>query len=258
MRCLRSLFVMSVALCSATTSIGADPVSAVDKKASNEMAPATKGPGDPATRVADTLEQRVAACSMCHGKQGEGLRRNEYFPRLAGKPAVYLYNQLLNYRDRRRTFPIMGYMVGFLSDAYLYEIAEYFSNLRPAFPPPSVRAKPEVLARGQRLVIDGDPARKLPACAACHGTLLTGLEPAIPSLVGLYSDYIAAQMGAWKNDKRHGMAPDCMHDVATLLTPDDIAAISAWLVSQPAPADARPAPAGSLTLPLECGGLVKK
>jgi cytochrome c553 len=205
----------------------------------------------------DTIEQRMAACTICHGKQGEGLRKNEYYPRLAGKPAGYLYNQLINYRDRRREFPIMNYLVAYLSDAYLLEIAEYFSKLSPAYPGPSTRASPAVLAHGKKLAEEGDEGRTLPACSACHGKTLTGMEPAIPGLVGLFSDYIAAQMGAWKNGTRHSIESDCMRDVAKLLTPADITAVSAWLASQPV-LDPKPLPAGSLKLPMDCGGLVKK
>jgi cytochrome c553 len=54
------------------------------------------------------------------------------------------------------------------------------------------------------------------------------------------------------------MAPDCMHEIAQLLTPADIAAVTAWLVAQPVPADPRPAPAGSVKPPLECGGITRK
>ena len=90
----------------------------------------------PAARAAipDTLEQRIAACATCHGRNGEGLRTNEYHPRIAGKPAGYLYNQLLNFRDRRRQAPVMNHMVASLSDAYLREIAEYYAKLTPTHP----------------------------------------------------------------------------------------------------------------------------
>lgn len=208
--------------------------------------------------VPNTLEQRLLACAACHGEQGEGLSKNEYYPRLAGKPTGYLYNQLINFRDKRRESAIMNYMVAYLSDNYLLEIADHYAKLQPAYPAPSTRASPGDLARGAQLVRQGDPARKLPACAACHGEALTGLEPAIPGLLGLYPPYITAQMGAWKDNKRHAMKPDCMRDVAKLLSAEDIGAITAWLVAQPVPADARPAPAASLKLPLECGGLSKK
>ena len=53
--------------------------------------------------VPDTIAQRVTACAICHGKQGEGIRKNEYYPRLAGKPTEYLYNQLIGFREKRRS-----------------------------------------------------------------------------------------------------------------------------------------------------------
>ncbi len=149
----------------------------------------------------------------------------------------------------------MNYMVAYLSDVYLLEIADHYSKLGTPYPAPQMRGTPETQALGGKLVKEGDPARKIPACASCHGETLTGVEPSIPGLVGLYGDYIAAQMGAWKTNRRHAMEPDCMHQVAQLLTPTDINAVAAWLVAQPVPANPRPAPAGSVKPPLECGGI---
>jgi cytochrome c553 len=209
-------------------------------------------PPKPAT-VANTLEQRLLACAICHGKQGEGVRKNEYYPRLAGKPSEYLYNQLLGFREKRRASPVMTYMVGGLSDSYLGEIADYYSALRPPFPPPLQRAEPAKLARGETLALKGDPALEIPACTACHGTKLSGMLPGIPGLVGLYPDYIAAQMGTWKSGVRNAAAPDCMARIASRLSGDDIAAVSLWLASQPASPETPPAPARSLKLPMNCG-----
>ena len=208
-----------------------------------------------ASKVPDTLEQRLLACAICHGKQGEGIQKNEYYPRLAGKPAGYLYNQLVNFRDRRRDVPIMTYMVAYLSDPYLREMAEYYANLHPPYPAPAGGASQALLARGEALATNGDPSRSIPACSACHGKALTGMEPAIPGLVGLHRDYVAAQMGSWKVGRRKGAAPDCMAEVASRLTPEDIAAVNAWLGAQRVAPDVRPAPAGSLKPPLECGGV---
>jgi cytochrome c553 len=208
-----------------------------------------------APKVPDTLEQRLLACAICHGKQGEGIQKNEYYPRLAGKPAGYLYNQLVNFRERRRDVPIMTYMVAYLSDPYLREMAEYYANLHPPYPAPAAGASQALLARGEALATNGDPSRGIPACSACHGKALTGMEPAIPGLVGLHRDYVAGQMGSWKVGRRKGAAPDCMAEIASRLTPDDIAAVNAWLGAQRVAPDARPAPAGSLKPPLECGGV---
>src|SRR5262245_24673160 len=146
-------------------------------------------------KVPNTIEQRMQACAICPGKQGEGLQKNEYYPRLAGKPAVYLYNQLLNFRERRRDVPIMTYMVAYLSEPYLREIAEYYANLHPPFPAPATGASKAVLDRGEKLVTAGDPAREIPACAACHGRALTGLRPAIPAFLGANPYSLAPQTG---------------------------------------------------------------
>ena len=208
-----------------------------------------------AAPIPDTLEQRIVACAACHGKKGEGLRANEYYPRIAGKPAGYLYNQLVSFRDRRRHSPVMNHMVAYLSDDYLREIAQYYAGLPASFPPAVAAPPGPVVARGESLMTRGDPSRKIPACIECHGKSLTGLEPAIPALIGLDSQYIAAQLGAWRNKTRRAKAPDCMADIASLLGPGDISAVAAWLAVQaPTPQSAAPLPAGSLKLPMECGG----
>ena len=71
------------------------------------------------------MAARVLACASCHGAQGEGTN-DVYFPRLAGKPAGYLYNQLVAFRDGRRRYPPMNYLLEFLPDAYLKKMAELF------------------------------------------------------------------------------------------------------------------------------------
>ena len=86
-----------------------------------------------AERAPDTMEARVLACASCHGAEGEGTS-NVYFPRLAGKPAGYLYNQLVAFRDGRRKYPPMNYLLAYLPDAYLKQIAEHFASQRPPFP----------------------------------------------------------------------------------------------------------------------------
>ncbi|MBU6486480.1 MAG: cytochrome c4 [Burkholderiales bacterium] len=204
-------------------------------------------------KAPDTMEARVQGCTACHGAHGQGTD-NDYFPRLAGKPADYLYNQLENFRAGRRKYPPMNYLVTYLSDDYLHQIATYFSQQRPPYPTP---AKPtvsnDVLARGKQIVLNGDTAKNIPACAACHGKGLTGMEPAIPGLVGLHSDYISAQLGAWRSGTRHAIAPDCMHEIASRLTDADVTAVAAWLSTQPAPSNPVPAPARSMKTPLACG-----
>jgi cytochrome c553 len=90
-----------------------------------------------------------------------------------------------------------------------------------------------------------------PAC--CHDPSFTGMEPAIPGLVGLNARYISAQLGAWRYGTRTAAAPDCMQIVAGLLTEADVTAAAAYLSSLPIPADSAPAPHGTLPMRLACG-----
>jgi len=210
--------------------------------------------------VPSSLAQRVAACTSCHGSAstppaavGSGGER-QYFPRIAGKPAGYLYNQLTNFRDGRRQYPLMTWMVQHLSDDYLHEIADYFSTQHLPAPVLDRASLPAAeLERGRQLVTRGDTALKVPACVACHGERLTGALPAIPGLAGLPRDYINAQFGAWRNGSRHALAPDCMGAIASRLSLADVSAVSAWLASEPLPADPSPVQKIARPLPLACG-----
>ncbi len=205
--------------------------------------------------VADTIAQRALACAACHGKEGRTTGEG-YFPRIAGKPAGYLYNQLVNFRDGHRQYPMMTYMVDQMSDAYLKELAAYFAAQDLPYPPPQpVSAERSQLERGRQLALHGDAGRDLPACIACHGERLTGVAPAIPGLLGLPRDYLNAQFGAWRNGTRRTPAPDCMTTLAERLSPADISAVSAWLASQPVPANSKPVAALPAALPLPCGSV---
>jgi cytochrome c553 len=207
----------------------------------------------PAFKQLDSMEARVQGCVTCHGRNGQGAG-NGAFPRIAGKPAGYLYNQLVAFRDGSRRYAPMNYLVAYLPDAYLREIAEHFAAERPPFPAreqPNV--DPAMLARGQAIATVGDKQRGIPACIACHGAGLTGMQPGIPGLVGLRPTYIAGQLTRWRVGERHAAEPDCMKRVASRLADTDVAAVAAWLGRQDPPKDASPEPANLNRMPLACG-----
>ena len=206
--------------------------------------------------IPDTLQQRIAACTACHGVHGEGLPGSDFFPRLAGKPASYLALQLQNFQRGLRKYAPMEYTVRQLSPAYMREIAEYFAAQQvPYEQANSPDLAPSVLQRGEQLVTLGDPSSKVPPCQACHGKALTGTEPAVPGLVGLPYDYISSQLGSWRTGTRASATPDCMAEIANRLAPADITAVAAWLSHHAVPSDTHAQPAGSITPPLRCGVL---
>jgi cytochrome c553 len=207
--------------------------------------------------VPDTMAQRMQACTPCHGKEGRSSPVG-YLPRIAGKPAGYLTNQLMNFRDGRRYNAAMTHLVEYLSDDYLREIGEHFSALDLPYPTPALPSEREsVLRRGETLATRGDPARRVPACTQCHGYELTGALPAIPGLLGLPADYVIGQLGAWKSGNRRTAQPDCMEAIARQLPAEDVRAVAVWLSSRAVPPGARPAPHPDLPLPIECGSGVR-
>lgn len=220
------------------------------------LAPLAQAQTPPAAQpVPDTLAQRAVACTVCHGKEGRAAA-DGYYPRLAGKPAGYLYNQLLNFRDGRRDYGLMNELIAPLSDDYLKALAGHFAALDLPYPPPQPATLPAPeLAKAEQLIRRGDAARRLPACTACHGERLTGAQPGVPGLLGLSRDYLNGQLGAWRSGLRRAHAPDCMADIAKTLQPSELNAITQYLASRPLPADPHPIAALPAPAPVRCGGV---
>lgn len=205
--------------------------------------------------VSDTLEERVRTCTVCHGSATQ-VSTDGFSPRIAGKPAGYLFNQLVSFRDGRRTYAPMVYLVQYMTDDYLRDIAAYFAQLDLPYPPPETAPlTAEAANRARQIIEHGDAPHGVPACIECHGAKLTGFEPAIPALLGLPRHYMNAQFGAWRAGKLRSVAPDCMAEVARRLAPEDVPALTAWLASQPVPPGMKPEPARPRELPLQCGSV---
>nr|WP_297353036.1 cytochrome c4 [uncultured Caldimonas sp.] len=199
------------------------------------------------------MAQRMQACVVCHGKEGRATNAG-YFPRIAGKPEGYLFNQLQNFKVGRRRNEAMNHLVQHMSDDYLRAIAKYFSELDLPYPPSKPHGlSPEQVEVARNLVFKGDAQRNLPACVSCHGDQMAGMLPAMPGLLTLPADYLISQLGAWRTGQRRAHAPDCMGEVANRLMPEEIAAVSRWLSAQTLPTGTKPAAAPMAALPLKCG-----
>lgn len=209
--------------------------------------------GQISSRVPDTLEQRVKPCTICHGDEDRA-GRDAYYPRIAGKPAGYLFNQLRNFRDGQRYYQAMAILLENLSDEYLLEIAQYFSSLKYPYPEPAANTLlPAEIESVETLIHSGAPERDIPACSACHGKALTGTKPFIPSLLGLPQAYIAAQFGGWRNGGvMRGQTPDCMSEIARKLSQEEVNALAMWLPAQPVTSESVEAEALSPELVQRC------
>ncbi len=76
-----------------------------------------------------TFDDKVQACSACHGEKGAQPIAPEY-PILAGQHADYLAHAIREYRDGRRQNPIMGSQPAALglTEADIVGLAKYFSS----------------------------------------------------------------------------------------------------------------------------------
>ncbi|PSJ17636.1 c-type cytochrome [Nitrosomonas supralitoralis] len=191
--------------------------------------------------VPDTMAERVRACTICHSAENKATR-DAYYPRIAGKPQGYLFSQLRNFRDGRRYYQPMMILLENMSDEYLLEIARYFSELRLPYPPPErIHMQPDEIRLAERLIYSGNPEQDIPACSACHGDNLMGIEPAIPGLLGLSRAYISAQLSGWRTGSIiRSQTSDCMSEIAKQLTDDEANAVAKWLANQPVAGESRP------------------
>ncbi len=199
----------------------------------------------------------MKACIACHDAQGK-VTNDGYYPRIAGKPEGYLYNQLLNFQHGRRNYPAMNYMVRHLPDAYLKDIARYFSEQHPPYAPPQkLSLSAQQIERAKILVTIGDKSKNVPACIACHGNGLMGVAPFVPGLIGLPSAYLYAQLSNWKEGRRRAAKPDCMAGIVAKLSNEDMVIVTNWLVAQPVPSNAQAERAFSEKTSLTCGSIAK-
>jgi cytochrome c553 len=128
-------------------------------------------------------------CVRCHGEKGEG---RDGIPRLDIQSPAYLADALRAFRDGDRGSGVMQIAAQGLDDAVIDRLARAFAGgARPAAPGPSPAPPP--------LVTLGDPARKIPPCAACHGRALPA-RPEFPVLSGQDAGYLARQLHLFAED----------------------------------------------------------
>ena len=147
---------------------------------------------------AEEIEQGKAvaasSCAGCHGL--EGISADENLPHLAGQRTVYLYRDLLAYKQGTRTDDSMRHAVEFLSDEALLRVAAYYADLvLPSSGPAAASdtSEKDPLQAGKVATA---------GCAGCHGAAGNSSVPGMPNLTAQHPDYFAAAMGAYQTGAR--------------------------------------------------------
>ena len=174
----------------------------------------------PATAQDAEAGARKAAevCAVCHGPGGNS--SVPLYPHLAGQTARYIYLQLKDFNEGRRTDSLMTPIAKTLTRDDMFNVAAYFSaqELRPT----DFKADPERVAKGSTKAAET-------LCTMCHGTGFRG-QNEIPRVAGQQHDYTVKQLKDFKEKKRTNDAGN-MASVSKTLSDEDIENLAQYLAT---------------------------
>ncbi len=167
-------------------------------------------------------EASFAACAACHGADGNS--GTPAYPKLAQQHPQYLVKQLQEFKSGKRDNAIMkGFSAG-LSEADMKNIAYWLAS-KPA--KPGFAKEKNLVTLGEKIYRGGVADRQIAACAGCHSPNGAGVPAQFPRLSGQQSEYVAAQLIAFRDGVRKNNA--MMTDVAAKLNDREIKALADYV-----------------------------
>ena len=162
--------------------------------------------------------KKAEACVACHGPTGNSADPN--YPILAGQTARYIYLQLKDYKEGRRTEPQMTPFVGNLSREDMLDLAAYFAAQKQL--PLAFKTDPAKATKGKAKA--GEVL-----CTMCHLGGFKG-QNEIPRVAGQHHDYVVKQMKDFREARRTNDA-GTMVSVSRTLSDEDIEHLAQYLSS---------------------------
>jgi cytochrome c553 len=180
---------------------------------------------------AENGKVKSVTCGACHGADGNSAIAMN--PKLAGQHSNYLVKQLTEFKlasqtggKEGRNNAVMNGMSAALSEQDILDLSAYFSGQEAT---PSETSE-DALEPGNKLYVGGDLERGITACIACHGPKGNGTSlSGFPDISGQHSDYIAAQLKAFRSGERANSLNGMMADIAKRMTDKDIQVISSYV-----------------------------
>jgi cytochrome c553 len=167
-------------------------------------------------------------CVSCHTLEGN--TPDPTIPRNVGQSVFALYKQLHDFRSGARVSEVMSPLAKDLDDKQMADLAAYYGRLfRGAIDP--AESGRYVGIDIQNVITNGDVARGLPPCSACH-QVRAGGPIETPTLTGQYAQYIEAQLKAFAGGARHNDIYHRMRSVAAKLTPNEIRLLAIYYSGQ--------------------------
>ena len=161
---------------------------------------------------------KAASCVACHGEGGNSAQPQ--YPVLAGQTARYLYLQLRDFKENRRSDPLMSPQAANLSREDMLDLAAYFAAQRPLAVKFTVDA-----GKAER----GRKKAEETLCTMCHLGGFKG-QNEIPRVAGQHHDYVVKQLGDFKAGRRTNDAGN-MTSVARNLSDQDIQDLAQYIAN---------------------------
>lgn len=170
--------------------------------------------------------ERVAAevCGGCHGVDGNSMVPE--FPKLAGQQKVYLLREMMDYKEGRRQSEVMVPMITSLSEEDMAKLAAYYADQGPAA---GKVGKPELLALGKRIYLEGNTKSGVPSCDGCHEENGEGSKK-FPRVAGQHVTYTLDQIAQYASGKRSN-GVKVMRTIAERLTKEEAEAVAEYMAS---------------------------
>jgi cytochrome c553 len=157
-------------------------------------------------------------CFACHGPQGNSTQGQ--YPILAGQTWRYVYIQLKDFKEGRRSDPLMTPMAASLSRDDMVALGNYFA---------AQKAKPVAFKPEAARVEAGKKVSDAVLCPMCHLGGFVG-QNEIPRVAGQWPDYVRKQLHDFKARKRTNDGGN-MTSVAATLSDDDIENLAHYIAN---------------------------
>jgi len=171
---------------------------------------------DPAQLAA--AREKAQICVACHGPDGNS--QNPDYPILAGQSWRYIYIELRDFKEGRRSDPQMSPMAATLSQEDMIALGNFFAAQKPA--PIKFQADGAKVEAGRK-------TSDAVLCPMCHLGGFVG-QNEIPRVAGQYPQYVKKQLQDFKARRRTNDAGN-MTSVAATLSDTDIENLSQYIAN---------------------------
>jgi cytochrome c553 len=169
---------------------------------------------DPAQMAA--AREKAQVCAACHGPDGNS--QNPDYPILAGQTWRYIYIELKDFQEGRRSDPQMSPMAAGLSRDDMVALGNFFAAQKPL--PIKFQADGAKVEAGRK-------TSDAVLCPMCHLGGFVG-QNEVPRVAGQYPKYVKKQLQDFKAKRRTNDAGN-MTSIAATLSDADMENLSQYI-----------------------------